>query len=81
MMQRASSVQVGGREMKPPPELRFVSYLSPQHPPSVLRGGHRARGAARQVGLERFAPVTYEHFASEEKALRGCESVVGIRPR
>lgn len=28
--------------------------------------------------LKRFAPVTYEHYASEAKVLRGCESMVGI---
>ena len=28
-------------------------------------------------GLERFAPVTYEHYAPEEKALRECERALG----
>lgn len=28
-------------------------------------------------GLERFAPVTYEHYASEERALRECERALG----
>ncbi len=32
-------------------------------------------------GLERFTPVTYEHYASEERALRECERALGIRPR
>jgi len=31
-------------------------------------------------GLERFAPVTYEHYASERDALRRCERALGIRP-
>ena len=26
-------------------------------------------------GLERFAPITYEHYAPEEQALRECERV------
>lgn len=30
-------------------------------------------------GLERFAPVTYEHYASEGVALRRCERALGIR--
>ncbi|HEV8043595.1 MAG TPA: PhnD/SsuA/transferrin family substrate-binding protein [Rubrobacter sp.] len=40
------------------------------HAPPVLAG----------FGLERFAPVTYEHYASEEDALRRCERALGIRP-
>ena len=28
-------------------------------------------------GLERFAPVTYEHYASEERALREVERALG----
>ena len=32
-------------------------------------------------GLKRFAPVTYEHYASEEQALRKCENVLGTRLR
>ena len=28
-------------------------------------------------GLERFAPVTYEHYASEGRALRECELALG----
>ena len=31
-------------------------------------------------GLERFAPVTYGHYASEGAALRRCERALGIRP-
>jgi len=27
-------------------------------------------------GLERFSPITYEHYASEEQALRKCESTL-----
>ena len=30
-------------------------------------------------GLERFAPVTYEHYAPEEQALRKCERALGTR--
>src|SRR4028118_2381976 len=30
-------------------------------------------------GLERFAPVTYEHYALEEHALRKCERALGTR--
>ncbi len=32
-------------------------------------------------GLDRFVPITYEHYAPEEQALRKCESVLGTRPR
>ena len=32
-------------------------------------------------GLKRFAPVTYEHYASEEQALRECERALGTRLR
>ncbi len=32
-------------------------------------------------GLERFVPVAYEHYASEEEVLRECESAQGIRTR
>ncbi len=31
-----------------------------------------------EFGLERFAPVTYEHYASEERALRECERALGV---
>ncbi len=40
------------------------------HPPPVLA----------DFGLERFVPVTNEHYASEEDALRECERALGIRP-
>ena len=39
-------------------------------PPPALAG----------FGLERFVPVTYEYYASEEKALLRCERALGIRP-
>jgi phosphonate transport system substrate-binding protein len=32
-------------------------------------------------GLERFAPVTYEHYGPEEQALRKCERALGTRLR
>jgi ABC-type phosphate/phosphonate transport system substrate-binding protein len=38
------------------------------HPPPALAG----------FGLERFVPVTYEHYASEEDALLRCERALGI---
>jgi len=31
-------------------------------------------------GLERFAPVTYKHYASEEQALRSCERTLTVPP-
>lgn len=31
-------------------------------------------------GLQRFAPVTYEHYAPEREALRTCERALGIGP-
>jgi hypothetical protein len=34
-----------------------------------------------EFGLRRFAPVTYEHYASEEQALRKCKNVLGTRLR
>ena len=34
-----------------------------------------------EFGQRRFAPVTYEHYASEEQALRKCENVLGTRLR
>ncbi len=37
--------------------------------------------ALARFGLERFVPITYEHYASEQAALRECESTLGIRPR
>jgi ABC-type phosphate/phosphonate transport system substrate-binding protein len=30
-------------------------------------------------GLERFTPVTYEHYAPEEQALQECERLLGDR--
>lgn len=41
--------------------IRLHSYASP-----TLAG----------FGLERFTPVTYEHYAPEEQALRECESTL-----
>lgn len=35
--------------------------------------------ALAEFGLERFAPVTYEHYDPEERALRECERTLGIR--
>jgi phosphonate transport system substrate-binding protein len=35
--------------------------------------------ALAEFGLERFAPVTYEHYAPEGVALRRCERALGIR--
>ena len=34
-----------------------------------------------RFGLERFAPVTYEHYAPEEQLLRKCERALGSRLR
>lgn len=34
-----------------------------------------------EFGLKRFAPVTYEHYASEEQLLRKYESALGNRLR
>lgn len=46
---------------------------------SIGGSGH-APPALAEFGLERFAPVTYEHYASEEDALRRCERALGIWP-
>ena len=43
--------------------MSLLTMGSDQHEPSALA----------EFGLERFAPVTYEHYASEEQALRQCE--------
>jgi ABC-type phosphate/phosphonate transport system substrate-binding protein len=40
--------------------------------------GVHAPPALAGFDLERFAPVTYEHYASEEDALRRCERALGI---
>ena len=42
--------------------------------------GAPAPPALAGFGLERFAPVTYEYYASEGAALRRCERALGIRP-
>ncbi len=47
---------------------------------AFLSIGEDAPSALAGFGLERFAPVTYEHYASEEDALRRCERALGIRP-
>jgi phosphonate transport system substrate-binding protein len=31
-------------------------------------------------GLQRFVPVTYEHYAAESEVLRSCERALGVRP-
>ena len=40
----------------------------------------RVPPALARFGLERFAPVTYEHHELEGQALRECERVLGIWP-
>ncbi|MBA3792926.1 MAG: PhnD/SsuA/transferrin family substrate-binding protein [Rubrobacter sp.] len=35
--------------------------------------------ALADFGLERFVPVTYEHYAAESDVLRRCEGALGIR--
>ena len=47
---------------------------------ALLTIGEAVPPALAGFGLERFAPVTYEHYASEEDALRKCERALGIRP-
>jgi phosphonate transport system substrate-binding protein len=39
----------------------------------------RTPPALARFGLERFAPVTYGHYAPEEQALRECEHALGTR--
>ena len=36
--------------------------------------------ALADFGLERFVPVTYEHYAAEGEVLRSCERALGVRP-
>ena len=45
-----------------------------------IGGAEAAPSAFAGFGLERFAPVTYEHYASEEAALRKCERALLSRP-
>jgi len=58
-----------------PPELKnrlraaLLAIGEGAHAPPTLAG----------FGLERFAPVTYEHYASEKDALRRCERALSIR--
>ncbi|CAA9451324.1 MAG: ABC transporter, substrate-binding protein (cluster 12, methionine/phosphonates) [uncultured Rubrobacteraceae bacterium] len=47
----------------------------------AIATGPHASPTLDEFGLERFAPVTYEHYASEEQALRKCESKLGTRLR
>ena len=35
--------------------------------------------ALADFGLERFVPVSYEHYAAESDVLRGCERALGVR--
>ena len=51
------------QELKDRLRTSLLTIGSGQHEPSALA----------EFGLERFAPVTYEHYASEEQALRECE--------
>ena len=51
------------QELKERLRTSLLTIGSGQHEPSALA----------EFGLERFAPVTYEHYASEEQALRRCE--------
>jgi len=51
------------QELKDRLRTGLLTIGSGQHEPSALA----------EFGLERFAPVTYEHYASEEQALRKCE--------
>ena len=46
----------------------------------AIGAGAPAPPSLAGFGLERFAPVTYEHYASEEDALQRCERALGIRP-
>ena len=48
---------------------------------SLLSIGETTRlpPALAEFGLERFAPVTHEHYALEERALRECERTLGLR--
>jgi hypothetical protein len=39
------------------------------------------RASPAEFSLWRFAPITYEHYGSEEQALRNCEGVLSIRLR
>jgi hypothetical protein len=37
--------------------------------------------ALADFGLQRFVPVTYEHYAAESEVLRSCERALGVRPQ
>ncbi len=47
----------------------------------TIGAGSHVPPALSAYGLERFAPVTYEHYAPEERVLRECESALGTTPR
>ncbi|MCA1717458.1 MAG: phosphate/phosphite/phosphonate ABC transporter substrate-binding protein [Actinobacteria bacterium] len=49
----------------------LLSIGADPHVPPTLAG----------FGLERFAPVAYEHYFPEERALRKCERALGARLR
>ncbi|CAA9456887.1 MAG: ABC transporter, substrate-binding protein (cluster 12, methionine/phosphonates), partial [uncultured Rubrobacteraceae bacterium] len=53
-------------ELKKRLRATFLSIDGATVPPTLAR-----------FGLERFAPVTYEHYAPEERALRECERALG----
>jgi phosphate/phosphite/phosphonate ABC transporter binding protein len=43
----------------------------------TINADPRTSPTLARFGLERFAPVTYEHYAPEEQALRKCERAYG----
>ena len=45
----------------------------------TIGGNSRTPPTLTEFGLKRFAPVTYEHYAPEEQALRECENALGTR--
>lgn len=47
---------------------------------ALLSIGPETSSVLSELGLEGFAPVSLEHYAAEEKALRECESLPGTRP-
>jgi ABC-type phosphate/phosphonate transport system substrate-binding protein len=45
----------------------------------MIGANSRTPPTLTEFGLKRFAPVTYEHYASEEQLLRKGESALGSR--
>ncbi len=91
-IQLGSAPELGGRlrviETWGPFPIQPIVVRSDLHPElgRGLRTALLAIGRSSPVssalsafGLERFVPVTYQHYAAERDVLRGCERALGVR--